>query len=107
MEKCDYLFHLILQLEFELQEFFLILTQTIINTNNKYLLIFKTWSVCENFFVWTGKKVNSNSFNGFDLGMAKFLMFRAPEEIKDFHVALVQCRAVRRNSTFRRHALTS
>ena len=28
-------------------------------------------------------------------------------EIKDFYVAIVQCRPVRRNSTFRRHGLTS
>ena len=44
------------------------------------------------------------------LGMAKFLMFfgsfKAPEEIKDFHVTQVRYRAVCRCSTHRHHALT-
>ena len=48
-----YLFHLILQLECELQEFFLILTQTIMNTNNKYLLTFQNLICLRKLFCWT------------------------------------------------------
>ena len=38
------------------------------NTNNKYLLIFKTSDTNENFLFWTFKEGNFDIINDFDLG---------------------------------------